>query len=53
MTAVLQCSSSSHLGEADRAGDLDVLRAGDLLPLRAGLRDLEADLDADLRILQQ
>lgn len=29
-------------------GDLDTLRAGDSLPLRAGLTDLEGDLEADL-----
>ena len=34
--------------EADRMGDLDTLRAGDPFPLRAGLTDLEADLEADL-----
>ena len=37
-----------HLGEAERAGDLETLRAGDLLPSRMGLGDLEADLEADL-----
>ena len=37
-----------NLGEAERAGDLETLRAGDLLPLRMGLGDLEADLEADL-----
>lgn len=38
--------------EIDRTGDLEVLRpAGEaLLPLRAGLTDLEADLEADLQI---
>lgn len=35
--------------ETERMGDLDTLRAGDALPLRAGLTDLEADLDTDLQ----
>ena len=30
-------------------GDLDALRAGDPFPLRAGLTDLEGDLEADLQ----
>ena len=35
--------------ETDRMGDLDRLRAGDPFPLRAGLTDLEGDLEADLQ----
>ncbi len=35
-------------GETERGGDLETLRAGDLLPLRAWLLDLETDLEADL-----
>lgn len=30
-------------------GDLDTLRAGDPFPLRAGLTDLDTDLEADLQ----
>ena len=36
------------LGDTERGGD--ALRGGDLLPLRAGLRDLDADLEADLQL---
>lgn len=44
----------THLrGERDLAGDLDMLRAGDLLPLRAGLTYLETDLEADLQAKQE
>lgn len=36
--------------ETERMGDLDTLRAGDPFPLRAGLTDLEGDLEADLQV---
>ncbi len=35
-------------GDTERGGD--TLRGGDLLPLRAGLLDLDADLEADLQL---
>lgn len=35
--------------DTDRIGDLDTLRGGDPFPLRAGLTDLEADLETDLQ----
>lgn len=42
----LQCLRGER--ETERMGDLDTLRAGDPFPLRAGLTDLEGDLEADL-----
>lgn len=36
--------------ETERMGDLDTLRAGDPLPLRAGLTEREGDLEADLQV---
>ena len=45
-------SSCPYLaGDTERGGDLEVLRGGDLLPLRAGVTDLDLDLEADLHFM--
>lgn len=47
--AALQCPYLA--GDTERGGDLEVLRGGDLLPLRAGVTDLDLDLEADLHFM--